>query len=102
LAPPPEFRATLTDQAATPEAPNQAQNGVFLALVRAKLSQKPSAAEISKAVLAVLASDLQALLPWWASFQTAAQVPNSPEQRQLRQITGNAIACAVSVIGASA
>src|SRR3546814_2325573 len=50
---PPRFQAVppLTDRAVAPEVPNQAQNAVFLALVRAKLPQTgASAAEISKAV----------------------------------------------------
>lgn len=101
---PPRFQVTppLTDRVAAPEAPNQDQNAVFLALVRAKLPPlDASAAEISAAVLAVLSDDVDALLPWWSAFRMAAQTPNSVEQQEFRQITSNAIAYAVSVIGAS-
>ncbi|MEH6414501.1 LamG domain-containing protein [Pseudomonas sp. CGJS7] len=102
---PPRFQAVppLSDRGAEPEAPNQAQNAVFLSLVRAKLPARgASAAEISAAVQAVLDSDTEALLPWWAQFRQAARIANSPQQKQLAQITGDAIAYAISVIGAAA
>jgi hypothetical protein len=98
---PPRFQAIpdLTDRRAVPEAPNQPQNAVFLALVKAKIPAVPSPADISAAVQTVLTSDVVALLPWWSAFMTAAETPNSPEQRQLRQITSDSIAYALSVLG---
>jgi hypothetical protein len=98
---PPRFQAIpdLTDRTAVPEAPNQPQNAVFLALVKAKIPAVPSPADISKAVQTVLTSDLVALLPWWSAFLAATRTPNSPEQRQLRQITSDSIAYALSVFG---
>ena len=99
---PPRFQAVpdLTDKAVTPEAPNQAQNAVFLSLLRAQLPKSPSPAEISAAVGVVLAKDMLALLPWWAGFLKAAQVANSPQQQELRKITSDSIAYALSVLGA--
>jgi hypothetical protein len=103
---PPRFQAVppLTNQIALPEAPNQAQNAVFLALVRAKLPKTgaASAAEISAAVQVVLYQDLLALLPWWKAYLEAAQIANSPEQQVLARTNAQMIAYAISVIGTGA
>jgi len=102
---PPRFQAVppLTDRAALPEAPNQDQNAVFLALVRAKVpSSGASAAEISQAVQVVLERDVVALVPWWAAYLSAAQVDNTTEQTTYRRILLNSIDYAISVIGVEA
>ncbi|PTW62797.1 concanavalin A-like lectin/glucanase superfamily protein [Breoghania corrubedonensis] len=103
---PPAFQAvpTITDEIATPEAPNQAHNAVFLYLVRAKLSttEPVPASAISTAVRDVLESDLPLLLPWWGDYLTEASVENSAAQGEYAGILGNAVAYAVSVIGATA
>lgn len=99
---PPRFQAVpdLTDKAATPEPPNQTQNALFLSLVRSKLPKTPSPADISAAVSGVLTEDLQRLLPWWKGFLDAAAIANSQQQQELRKITSNSIAYALSVLGA--
>jgi hypothetical protein len=102
---PPRFQAVppLTDRGALPEAPNQAQNAVFLALVRAKLpATGVSAAEVSRAVQAVMEGDLVALLPWWAGYLAAAQIDNSPQQATYRKVLAEAIDYAVAVVGVTA
>jgi large repetitive protein len=99
---PPRFQAVppLTDRGALPEAPNQAQNAVFLSLVRAKLPPSgASAAEISRAVQVVLEHDLLVLMPWWAGYLDAARIDNSRQQVAYRKILRDAIDYAISVIG---